>query len=160
MVQRVSGLPAGLLSLVGNNSMGVNPADLGDVIAPVVELSDLYLLAFQTVVSTNVNPLLAGPNTGAVNLTVPTGERWFIHSIDAAVFAVAGASADISAAMVQDGVTSMLTSSLVVPVNTTRFISAQPRVWIPAGAALRMYGASIVGAPIGGLTAVISKLRM
>jgi len=156
---RLSGFPKGLLSLLGSNSFGVNPSELGDVIAPVVDLTGMYLISAQTVISTNVNPLVNGPNAGVVNHTVPVGEMWYVHSIDAAIFAVAASSGDISAAMVQDGVTTMLTSSLVVPVNTTRFISAQPGIWLPSGAALRMYGATVVGTPIGGLTAVVSKLR-
>lgn len=159
MPQKLSGFPKGLLSLLGSNSFGSNPSELGDIIAPTVDLAGFYMAQAQTVRSTSVNPLVAGPNTGTLNLTVPVGELWFLHSIDIGIFGVAASSAACSAAMVQDGVTHMLTRSVVAAANTTLFESAQPRVWLPSGSALRMYGAQIVGTPIAGLTALVSILR-
>jgi hypothetical protein len=74
----INNIPGGLLSLLGSKGGGSYPNLLADVVASVLDISQLYLAINREQVSGAAVNAAAGTQ-GFVDLTVPAGELWWVH---------------------------------------------------------------------------------
>jgi hypothetical protein len=155
-VSRLAGYPAGLLSLVQSQSFGIAPKDLGDVIAPIVDLTSMYLLTAQRATA-NSGVLVNGNNN---LITVPDGEVWRVHICSATVIAGVGVTGALALTVRADANIVAISEHLVFVASTTRFLPmvADP-FWLKAGDQLNVFGSEIVGAPTVQVNGLVSKLR-
>lgn len=160
-MSRLSGFPTGLLSLLGSQNFGEAPNELGDVIAPTVDIGELFALTRQEAIFVSYATPTTGNNNGA-GLIVPPGEIWRVMAGGA--FAAPGA-----------GVTFQFGPHVIVG-NTTPLapfvaaVASQIRVnpipfggfWIGAGSELGVYLSDVVGVPGAGsvsLRYLVQKFR-
>lgn len=94
MTQTIQRSPVGLLGLLDSKAGGLTPAQLGDVVYPMLDIAALY--GWQSRVSINstlaAGALVQGVNVFPANLASPApGEIWLVRSIS--VFATANYAA-------------------------------------------------------------------
>lgn len=75
----INRLPRGLLSFVDTKTQGVNPAQLVETVAPILDMEPFYrsLVRYDHIDTENA---AATPNGYAATVFVPTDEVWFVHS--------------------------------------------------------------------------------
>lgn len=157
MSQRLSGFPTGLLSLVGSQSFGTAPKELGDVVAPTLDVAALYLLTKQEPEIAVIAVPAAGPNLGIV---VPAGEVWLANY--GGVFSLTGVGVTLDwtpIATIESG-TIPIGDTVVQLASQTRWqASKQLPIWLSAGQGLGVYISALVGAPTLSVAYNISRLR-
>jgi len=92
---RVGRYPQGYLELLAAKANGTTPADVIDVVQPVLELTDFYAAgASQLAIGSTAAISATGFWGGVTNaLTVPQGEWWRVHNVTAFSTALAAATA-------------------------------------------------------------------
>lgn len=78
----INRIPRGFLDLLGVQAQGRNPPQYANVVAPVVDLSSLYLAETLSSVHRNVQHVL----NSVTNTGVPAGETWILVSIGVSEF--------------------------------------------------------------------------
>jgi hypothetical protein len=155
---RLHGYPAGFQSLVGSQNQGASPAELGDVIAPCVDLTEAYLLGKQE----GIAAVIAAPvNTINTAFEVPIGEVWRVNGGGCFVTTGAGESLDWTPTIEINGVVMPLETTLAQAASQTRMRSIWARgyIWAQAGHKLGIYITGLVGAPTVSCSYSISRLR-
>lgn len=77
MAGNVNRVPQGLLSLLDMKAAGENPRELANLLAGVLDLTDLYLSNLRQTVSANVTP--AGTAFISAGLGPSAGEIWYVR---------------------------------------------------------------------------------
>lgn len=155
----LSGFPKGLLSLLGSQNFGINPKDLSDVVAPTVELSELYLLSKQVSTFQTIAAPANGTNAGA-GLIVPAGEVWRVHAGGIFVITGVGVTLDITPITIVNGITCPLASTTSIAASLFRWVPMiMNPFWADAGSELGAYISALVGAPTVSIQYLVSKLR-
>lgn len=91
MSQRITRVPNGLLSLIGNTAGGEAPHLLADEVSPAIDVGKMLEVQRYTYSRVSV-PAAAAPSPGINGVvTVPLGEYWFVHSVSIYSQAVLGA---------------------------------------------------------------------
>jgi len=158
-VSRLSGFPAGLLSLTGSQSFGVNPKDIADIISPCVELGELYLLSKQVGQAIVFTAPANGPNPGQ-GLVVPAGEVWRVHAGGFFISTAAGVTTDACLIVNISGATVPISDMISVAASQVRMQAFDHApFWLQAGAELGVMLASPVGVPTVSVSYILSKLR-
>lgn len=87
MSRPIQTLAPGFLSMLGLKNEGRLPADMVDMVQPVVDLRDFYFSGNREVVPELVatNVLVAAVNYVFVDLSVPQNEIWWVHGYAADV---------------------------------------------------------------------------
>jgi len=94
----INRLPLGLLSFLDIKQMGKNPAALGDVLLPVLEMGEFFLGPHVSRrASTGVS--VTGVGNFATDLVVPNGKVWIVRQAVLRSSAVLGAATTIRAAV-------------------------------------------------------------
>jgi len=155
------GYPVGLLSMLGSQNFGVNPKELAEVVSPVVDLSDLYLLQFQQSVSGAVGVPGVGFNLA---ITVPAGQMWRVHALSGIIVHGAGVTADYALnVMPNNGASVAVSPSISVAANQTRWLpitGAPEGLWLTAGTTIGLDIASLVGVPASlAVSGIFSQIR-
>lgn len=158
MNQRLSGYPSGLLALLGSQSFGEAPKELGDVIAPIIDTSSLYLLTAQ---SAAVQIIAAPANGINAGLRVPQGEIWRCHVVGGLCISNAGNTLDWTLAFESQGGVGPLSDTISQVASTTRWIASKAGpFWLRAGEQIAPYISALVGVPVSmSITALVSRLR-
>lgn len=79
MTQRIQRPPTGLLGMLGSKGTGENPAELQDIVTPVVDLTSFYQAQdLQTTIVTSAATLTVGQGAQVV---VPNGEYWQLLAV-------------------------------------------------------------------------------
>jgi len=158
-VSILHGFPKGLLSLVGSQAFGTNPKQLGDVVAPTIDLRDLYLLSVQSSIAGSAAAPAAGFN---LCLTVPEGNVWRILAGGGIIVNGAGVTGDWGLTIKPGGGSEVpLTSVIATAANQVRFLPlTNGPIWASAGTQIGLNGSALVGVP-GSCTVslVISGVR-
>lgn len=94
----INRFPQGLLGLLDLKTQGVNPSLLGEIVTPVLELSNFYALNSRASNSQSSTLTGLGVTAGAyANLVVPQGELWVLYNLTAHLAAAPlGAAATFS----------------------------------------------------------------
>lgn len=157
MSQRLAGFPTGLLSLVGSQSFGTAPKELGDIIAPTLELGELYLLTKQEGQVGVVAVPAAGPNNA---ITVPNGEVWRVNYGGVFVQTGVGVTLDWTPCAFANGGIVPIGDTHVQAASQTRLQAVkQAPLWLQAGQSLGVYITALVGAPTVSFSVAVSRLR-
>lgn len=150
MTQPISRFPAGLLDLVGSQNFGENPRQLADVVAPVVDIGQQYLVTLQVAAFGSTAAGAAGFNAFTnVPLVVPNGEVWKVVALNTTVVSAAGQSGKFSPG-VRIGGTAGPAFPLGDPVN---YVASEnnwtfwdlQEFWAPAGYEFGAILAQVVG---------------
>ena len=158
-MSRLSGFPAGLLSLIGSQSFGINPKDLADTISPTMELGELYLLSKQEGKAIVFTAPVNGPNPGQ-GLIVPPGEVWRVHAGGFFISTGAGVQTDANLIVNLTGATIPISDSISVPASSVRMNAMKSApFWLQSGGELGVMLASPVGVPTVSVSYIISRLR-
>ena len=157
MTQRLSAFPNGLLSLTGSQSFGTAPKELGDIIAPTIELADLYLLSLQEpevlILAAPVNGINAG-------IRVPPGEVWRVVAGGVFVLAGAGVTLDWTPVVESQGGLIPIGDTQSQAASTTRLqASKQTPFWVKSGDQVTIYIQALVGVPTVSIALLIDRLR-
>lgn len=160
---QIAGFPTGLLDLLGSQNFGENPRDLGNVIAPVVDVRELFQVTKQRVIFNSGTDVLANGNNSLKTfaLTVPAGEVWRIVAGSAFLNTAVGETvgqAYLSATI--GGGTTIISDGVPLAASQTRWanLSAEP-FFAPAGTLLSIWGSEVVGVPTAALTILAARLR-
>lgn len=135
---RISNFPRGVLDLLGSYDQGQAPAQLGDIVAPVVDFLEMYLASRKEIVfaSRPGNTL----NSADFNTfhTVPPGEVWVVDAATAK--RNAGGDAAITAGIavgITVGPNVMDVGPFVLSTAGAEAIATWTnRLWLPSGATL------------------------
>lgn len=159
-MSRLAGYPTGLLDLVGSQSFGQAPKDLADVVAPVMDLSPLYLLTKQVAAIAIVAGPANGTNAGK-GLIVPPGEVWSVRAGGVFVATGVGVTGDFTPSMISNGLTVSLGDSTPILASTTRWLRFAPPgpIFVKAGDELTCYISALVGAPTVSIQYLLAKFR-
>ena len=155
----ISGFPRGLLDLLGSQNFGEAPRELGNVVFPVADITDLYLLSKKSVDVVIANPLTNGTNT-ANSLLVPNGEVWRVDGFSVFASCAAGETVDITPVVTISGGTMAVGPTVPVAANQSRYaaMTLSP-FWLPSGSRVQVFASGIAGVPFGSITAMVSKVR-
>jgi hypothetical protein len=138
MPQQLSRFPAGLLDLVGSQNFGENPRQMADVVAPVLDIGQQYLVTLQQAAFGTNAAAAAGFNAMTnVPLIVPSGELWKVVALNTTVVSAAGQTGKFSPG-VRIGGTAGPSFPLGDPVN---YVASEnnwtfwdmTEFWAPAG---------------------------
>jgi len=151
--------PQGLVSLLGLRDMGGVPREFADVVAPTVDLTDLFLVDRTTV---NAQQTFTTATTWNA-ITVPPGELWRVHQW--------GFRGGPLLAGERIGVGLYIGDPFVTPItgafranHTGEFVigAASSMFWAKAGAVLGVYCTDIVTAGSIGIetTVYVTRLRV
>lgn len=155
---RLAGFPSGLLSLVGSANFGDAPNQMGDVIAPCIELQDLYLLTAQEPEILIVAAPANGINAG---IRVPAGEVWKV--VQGGVFVDTGAGVSLTSwtpvVEASGGVIPIADSVLAHPASQTILKAIHTPFWVKAGDQVSVYIRGLAGVPTISIALLISRLR-
>lgn len=161
----ITGFPAGLLSLIGSNTFGQSPRELGGVVAPTIELIDLYLAPkLEVAFNPGVAAIAAGQNTGAAyTITVPTGETWFVRAISCFLSTAVGEAVTAQPWIqlpTSAGGTMSIGNPTTLGASTTGWSNSTiAPLFVPSGTRFGIWGSGVTGAPSGAVTALIARLR-
>lgn len=82
-MSQITRVPFGLQSLLGSKNFGDNPAELGQVVAPILDMFPFFAAERRT---WHQDVGIVVNDNGVVNtITVPTGELWLVDSLGASV---------------------------------------------------------------------------
>lgn len=154
----VSGFPSGLLSILDSKNFGENPRVLIESIQPVIPVIDLFLLTKQVVVpSVPANPVVLGNQ--ANTLLVPDGEVWRVHAASAFMSCGVGVTCTFSLT-IQAATFTSISQAVSCPASQERTNPmVSPAFYLGAGFSLGLRAHEVTGAPIGSITAMISRLK-
>lgn len=82
MPSMINRLAFGLIDLIGSTNQGDNPSQLGDQVAPVLDVRDLYLSERLTYFQ-NQSTFNPGNNSSIDNIVIPIGQVWRLISMSA-----------------------------------------------------------------------------
>lgn len=87
MASKVTRPPSGLLSLVGTKTLGQNPDALSELVRPVINLDQHYLLdqPLQTATAT----VVGGAIGTFASVQIPSGELWAVYNVAGQMVAAA-----------------------------------------------------------------------
>ena len=157
----------GFLDLLGMQNFGEAPRELAYTVAPIVDLSELYLLSKQgaffggtagnMVANFNACP---GAAPFAAGFVVPLGEVWRLHAANVIVVPAAGASGIFAPAIQVDGANLLLSSSrsYVASTRAAQQMEASP-MWLNAGSQIGVWAQDVVGNTPASLNFLVSRLR-
>lgn len=154
---KIQKIAPGLLSLMGLKTMGNNPGELAETIAPTLELEQWFLQTNSVVLTGQV--ALAGPqdynelclpfSTGALanvaGAVIPQDEIWYVHQVLTRMFWTDAADyiqGDFGMAhFLGDGVDPVHLSNEIInpamtaiaPASQYLQVSSYPRIWLPGG---------------------------
>lgn len=142
--------------------MGNNVRELADVVSPVIDIGDQYVVNVIDTIFGGCNPAnnfvaAAGNLAGGI----PSGETWKVHAITGS-YVTGGAVtiADIAPAIQINGVAFLLSNPIAVPINRiTWSISNLPPMWLPSGTLFGLYSQGVVGAPVGTVQVLASRFK-
>lgn len=154
--------PAGLIAALGLRDMGGTPAELANVVAPTVEVLDLYLGGRRETIQTTGIAAVVGANLFPTGI-VPPAELWYVWTYTVAATAGAAAAIDFAAAINVDGQFTHPLSDYVI-VNATEngrpgSQFGRPFVLFP-GSNLGFLARQVVGAVTVQGAALITRLRV
>lgn len=157
MPQRLSGFPTALLSLLGSQSFGNAPKELDDVISPVIDTAELYLVSAQQGMAGVVAAPAGGYNRG---LIVPQGEVWRVNYGGAFVLSGVGVTLDWTPCVRIDGGIVPMGDTIVQLASQTRLEAFELLpIWIEAGQELGVYVSALVGVPTISVAFSVAVLR-
>lgn len=166
-MSRLSGYPAGLLSLLGSQNFGQTPNELGQMIVPIVDLTGMYgqsKQSFETVAPGN-----AVNGVTSTVFQVPVGETWILNAADVRMAPGAATGVDnfalVLSATGPTGTAVIFASSFVQPAAvlpgdiawaTLRF----PGIRLPPGSGIGYYAEGVVGAVPVFVSIAATRLRI
>jgi hypothetical protein len=156
-VSIIGNLPRGLLAALGSQNFGESPRQLSDVVSPVVDSLNLYLLN-QLV---QVNGLNLAPTNGYNELiTIPLGEVWRVQCVSLSVVTGAGESGSFAPAARANDSTVALANTEAVAASLSRNITSGPMdVWFPSGYSFGALCGEVTLAPSLGLNMIVTRIR-
>lgn len=141
----LSSYPTGFLSIVGSQNFGEAPRELGSVIAPTMEMGELFMLSKQEAVYVGYAAPIFGNNNGN-GLIVPPGEVWRVLAGGAFALPGAGISFMFGPHIISGNATPLV--PLVPAVaSMIRAATIQLPFWARAGEELGVYLSDVVGVP-------------
>lgn len=155
----ISRFPKAFMNVLGLQTFGETPRELGPIVAPVMEMGDFYLLdSMVAALGSDAAPALGSRSfttstLGYLDLSqpVPANEYWFVHEFH--ISAAPGAATGIT---VQPRVSASNASLVfVAPMVITGSAGSPvimapsmfPRMWLPPGARFSYLCSAITGAP-------------
>lgn len=158
-----SRVPLALLDLLGAKSLGETPRIVSDVIAPTVELLDLYALnMYELKVAGRTLDLVAGFNamdTGD-SVKVNDGEVWRLYLASVQIVAGAGETVDAAPAFRYQGQTVHLADPETAANNTRwKVWNGGTPFWLPTGSELGIVANNITGTTQGSFRCVVARFR-
>lgn len=100
----ITALPKGLNALLSLRQGGLQPQVLADVVAPVIDTTQMYLLNLREYVSMGQQPNpVVGTNNYATSIVVPPGELWYVWAYLVSAAPGAGEAIDLAPAVAYDG---------------------------------------------------------
>lgn len=121
MMGNVNRIPRGLLAYLDSQTQGENPASMGAVVAPTLDMERFYRSAARYSFG-HAGNLSFDSLTDHATLTVPENEIWFLHNASVSVQNNTGASANYAVAISLVPVGASLADYLALlaqPSNTT-----------------------------------------
>jgi len=155
-------VPPGFLHLLGLKNQGHLPADLGEVVAPVLEMAGWYLRT-----NAQVDALVSGISLSSASnqegvfspnsIDCPAGETWFIHEYSIRAGVPAGATNQIvnlaplirynNAGTIRWGLLGPSGSAAAAAGNGAGVTVGAQGFWMPPGSSLGFYyGLALVAA--------------
>lgn len=98
MMGNVNRIPRGLLAFLDSQTQGENPASLGAVVAPTLDMERFYRSAARYAFG-HVGNLTFDSLTDHATLTVPENEVWFLHHASVSLQNNTGATATYAPAI-------------------------------------------------------------
>jgi len=161
-VSRLAGFPTGLLSLVGSQNFGSAPKDLGDVVQPTLDLSELYLLSQLVPFSGTLTAPANGANSAQGGIAVPNGEVWYVQQVGLQVLTGVGVTGEFTlyATPAPGGGFTPLADTQVMTASTFRMkAGVQGPMWLRSGAEISCHIANLVGVPVVSIAALVCRLK-
>lgn len=149
-----------MLSLVGSQNFGVNVKELADIVAPTVDIGELYLVNQIDSPFGGGAALAAGFNAISPFLDIPQGELWRVFALSASVITPAGAAVTYAPAIRINGGTFAVSDPRTVAASVTDWnVFDTEGLWLPSGASLGVLAQQITGVIPFSAQALISRLR-
>ena len=77
-MSQITRVPWGLQGFLGSKNQGQNPAELGQLVAPTLDLFNFYAKEKQSYINASVN--ITTPNDAAITFTPTEGETWLVYN--------------------------------------------------------------------------------
>lgn len=169
MSGKISNFPRGLLDLLGMYTFGETPRNVGDDVAPTIEMLEMFLSAkLVTIGGQAAAPPSAGYNALPNQFAVPANEVWVVKALTAFGVTEAGVTMSISPAVRLGGTGGSIAPTLgrPQPMGASTNMSCPAEVtslWLPAGAELGIRVDALTGVPTGAstlnLNALVARLK-
>lgn len=159
----ITNYPKGLTSLLSLKQQGRGPSNLSETVAPIIDVTNMYLLSLREYVSMGSQPNpVVGSNNYPTPVVVPAGELWYVWQYLVSSSPGAGEACDIAPAVALDGnpLSVPLVPYVAAAANQDGRAASNVPFWAGPGTLFQFQARSLTLQPDVFGAAIVTKLRV